>query len=110
MGCGSTSTIRNFVWFDLLALAHLSTGDVREAVETATQALKIRPHCRLALDIMTICYTAAARLDEARPCFAAARRASLTIGETAYVRMIMIATSRRIATDGAETGSIRFPR
>lgn len=61
----------NFVWFDLLALAHLFTGDTAQAVEAATQALKIRPASQLTVQVMAICEAASGRIDEARQCLAA---------------------------------------
>ncbi|QOZ71904.1 tetratricopeptide repeat protein [Bradyrhizobium arachidis] len=56
----------NFVWFDLLALAHLFTGETAQAVEAATQALKIRPAAQLTLQVMAVCEAASGRMDEAR--------------------------------------------
>jgi TolB-like protein len=66
----------NFVWFDLLALAHLFTGAIEPAVEAATQALKIRPAAHLTLEVMAICGAASGQMDDARECLAAARRLS----------------------------------
>lgn len=66
----------NFVWFDLLALAHLFTGDIQRPLEAATQALKIRPASQLALAVMAICYAAAGRTEDARECLAAAWQSS----------------------------------
>lgn len=62
----------NFVWFDLLALAHLFTDETRPAVTAATQALKIRPASQLTLQVMAICDAASGRTDEARRCVGAA--------------------------------------
>jgi TolB-like protein len=66
----------NFVWFDLLALAHLFTGEAAPAVEAATHALKIRPASHLTLEVMAICCAATGRVDEARKCLAARRKTS----------------------------------
>ncbi|WP_439365305.1 winged helix-turn-helix domain-containing tetratricopeptide repeat protein [Bradyrhizobium sp. DASA03005] len=66
----------NFVWFDLLALAHLFTGEIERAVEAATQALKIRPASNLTLQVMAICASASGRANEARQCLTAARQVS----------------------------------
>jgi TolB-like protein len=66
----------NFVWFDLLALAHLFTGETERAVEAATQGLKIRPASQLTLQVMAICASASGRADEARRCIVAARQTS----------------------------------
>jgi predicted Zn-dependent protease len=66
----------NLVWFDLLALAHLFTGETERAVEAATQALKIRPASQLTLQVMAIWVSASARADEAQRCIVAARQTS----------------------------------
>jgi tetratricopeptide (TPR) repeat protein len=66
----------NFVWFDLLALAHLFTGEIERAVEAATQALKIRPAAHLTLEVMAISNAASGQTNEARQCLAAARQIS----------------------------------
>jgi TolB-like protein len=65
----------NFVWFDLLALAHLFTGEIESAVEAATQALKIRPASNLTLKVMTICCAASGQASDARRCLAVASQA-----------------------------------
>jgi Flp pilus assembly protein TadD len=66
----------NFVWFDLLALAHLFTDEIKCAVEAATQALKIRPAAQLTLEVMAMCNAASGKTIQARQCLAAARQAS----------------------------------
>jgi TolB-like protein len=66
----------NFVWLDLLALAHLFAGDTKRAVESATQALKIRPASQLTLHVMGLCHAAAGQRDESRQCLAAAQQTS----------------------------------
>ena len=66
----------NFVWFDLLALARLFTGEPAQAAEAATEALKIRPTGDLALDIMAMCCVANGRMEEARQHITAARPVS----------------------------------
>lgn len=60
----------NFVWFDLLALAHLFSKETAEAAAAAKQALKIRPATDLTVQIMAICEAANGRIDEARQCLA----------------------------------------
>lgn len=65
----------NFVWFDLLALAHLFVGEIEHAVEAATQALKIRPASDLTLKVMAICCAASGRASDARRCLAVAPQA-----------------------------------
>lgn len=64
----------NFVWFDLLALAHLFSGELDQAVDAATRALKVRPAWHSTLETMAVCYAAADRLDEARHCVQAMRQ------------------------------------
>ena len=66
----------NFVWFDLLALAALFTGEIERAVEAATQALKIRPASNLTLEIMAICYAANGQTSQVRESPAVARQVS----------------------------------
>jgi tetratricopeptide (TPR) repeat protein len=44
----------NVAWLDLLALAHLFTGDTAEAVQAATRALHLRPTWQVALETMAI--------------------------------------------------------
>jgi TolB-like protein/Flp pilus assembly protein TadD len=58
----------NVAWLDLLALAHLLTGNTAEAVQVATEALHLRPAWHVALETMAICYAAADRIEEARRC------------------------------------------
>lgn len=57
---------QNFVWFDLLALAHLLVGEIGLAVEAATMALKIRPASNLTLRVMAICCAANGQLTDAQ--------------------------------------------
>jgi TolB-like protein len=66
----------NFAWLDLLALAHLCTGCTEEAVETATEALHLRPTWHVTLETMAICCAAADRTEEARRCLEAIKRGS----------------------------------
>ena len=66
----------NFVWFDLLALAHLFIGETEQALQAATKALKIRPALHLTLETMALCCAAVDRMGEARHCFEAMYRLS----------------------------------
>ena len=66
----------NFVWFDLLALAHLFTGETEHALQAATKALKIRPALHLTLETMALCCAAVDRMGDARHCFEAMYRLS----------------------------------
>ena len=56
----------NFVWLDLLALAHLFSGEIDEAIASANRALKIRPRSQLPLETAAICHAAAGQLESAR--------------------------------------------
>src|SRR4030095_2045495 len=58
----------NVAWLDLLALAHLLTGNTAEAVQVATEALHLRPAWHVALETMAICYAAADPIQEAGSC------------------------------------------
>jgi tetratricopeptide (TPR) repeat protein len=57
---------QNFVWYGLLAAAHLFARAPQEAVEAATRALGFRPDWRPTLEMAAICLAAAGRSDEAR--------------------------------------------
>lgn len=76
----------NFVWFDLLALAHLFTGETTQAVEAATQALKIRPAAQLTLQVMAVCVAASGRMDEARQCLAAGQTSAQSVAILGHLR------------------------
>jgi TolB-like protein/Flp pilus assembly protein TadD len=58
----------NVAWLDLLALAHLLTGNTVDAVQIATEALHLRPGWYVALETMAICCAAADRIEQARRC------------------------------------------
>lgn len=47
---------QNFVWFNILALAHYFAGQPAAALRCATNALKVRPHWRPAIQTMICCY------------------------------------------------------
>ena len=72
----NSSDPHNFAWLDLLALAHLFTGDTDQAVEAATEAVHLRPGWRVTLETMAICCAAAGSLGEARAYFEAAQKGS----------------------------------
>jgi tetratricopeptide (TPR) repeat protein len=57
---------QNFVWFAALALALYFSAERQQALEAALRALKIRPSWRPILEIVTICYVALDRLQEAQ--------------------------------------------
>jgi TolB-like protein len=67
----------NFVWFDLLALAHLFTGETEQAIEAATKAIRLRPAWHWTHETMAICFAAAGRMDEARQHIEAMNQASV---------------------------------
>ncbi len=76
----------NFVWFDLLALAHLFIGETAHAVEAATQALKIRPAAQLTVQIMAICEAASGRMEEARRYLAVDQTSAQSVAILAHLR------------------------
>jgi TolB-like protein len=57
---------QNFVWFDVLALAHLFTQDARRARDSAIRACKVRPDWRPALETLACCHAALGDLAAAR--------------------------------------------
>ncbi len=59
---------QNFVWGNLLALAHLFAGDAEQARASATRAVKLRPDWRPALETLACCHTALGDLRAARAC------------------------------------------
>lgn len=72
---------QNFVWYRLLALAHVFAGEPHKAIEAATKGLKIRPDWRPNLETMAICFAAAGRLDDARRCAAQMRQVPVQSGD-----------------------------
>ena len=46
---------QNFVWYNVLALAHLFANDANKASETAARALKVRPNWRPTLETLACC-------------------------------------------------------
>ena len=59
---------QNFVWFNVLAMAHLFGGESQRGVDCAIRALKIRPAWRTTLETMTCCHAASGSLEKARAC------------------------------------------
>ena len=59
---------QNFVWFNVLAMAHLFSGDSPQALDCAIRALKVRPAWRTTLETMSCCHAASGNLDKARAC------------------------------------------
>jgi Flp pilus assembly protein TadD len=56
---------QNFVWFNLLGLAHLFAGDAERALQSALRALKVRPDWRPCLETTVCCYVALGQNDKA---------------------------------------------
>lgn len=59
---------QNFVWFNLLALAHLFVGRAHEALAAAIKGRKVRPAWRPLYETLACCYVSLGRLPEARTC------------------------------------------
>lgn len=59
---------QNFVWNEILAWAHLFSGNPVRALECATRAMKIRPDWRPALEIAACCHARLGERDAARAC------------------------------------------
>jgi tetratricopeptide (TPR) repeat protein len=59
---------QNFVWYNLLGLAHFFTARAEPALDVAKNALKIRPDWRPALETLVLAHLAAGRRDAAREC------------------------------------------
>jgi len=59
---------QNFVWFNIQALARLFAGQEEAALEAAVRAQQVRPKWWTTLEVLTCCYAALNRWDEAREC------------------------------------------
>ncbi len=59
---------QNFVWLNLLALAHLFGGDAHAARESAVRALKVRPDWRPVLETLACCHAQLGDVDAASAC------------------------------------------
>jgi TolB-like protein len=67
---------QNFVWFDVLALARLFSGQHETALEAAARALQVRPNWWTSLEVLVCCQGALGNWDEA--CRCARQLAALT--------------------------------
>ena len=59
---------QNFVWYDLLALAHLIEGDAASALEAATRSRKVRPSWRPTYEILAVCCAELGQDDQMQAC------------------------------------------
>jgi pentatricopeptide repeat protein len=59
---------QNFVWYNLLALAHLFAGQADQALAAAIKARKIRPAWRPIYGTLVCCYAALDRPQDAEAC------------------------------------------
>ena len=57
---------QNFVWYDLLALAHLIAADATSALDAATRSRKIRPSWRPTYEILAVCWAELGRDDRVK--------------------------------------------
>lgn len=57
---------QNFVWLNLLGLAHLFSGHPDRALESTLKAQKVRPVWRPIFETLASCYVALGRVEEAR--------------------------------------------
>lgn len=72
----NSSDPHNFAWLDLLAFAHLFTGDTEQALEAATEAVHLRPSWHVTLATMAVCCAAADRFEDGRRYLDAAEKDS----------------------------------
>lgn len=59
---------QNFVWLNVLALAHLFAGQQEGALDAAVRAQQVRPNWWTTLEVLICCYVALGSWDEAREC------------------------------------------
>jgi tetratricopeptide (TPR) repeat protein len=59
---------QNFVWYNILALSHLFTGQPSRARDIAGKALQVRPAWRTTLETLVACHAALNEWDRARDC------------------------------------------
>ena len=59
---------QNFVWLNVLALAHLFAGQHESALDAAVRAQQVRPNWWTTLEVLICCYVALGSWDEAREC------------------------------------------
>jgi len=60
---------QSFVWLNLLALARLFADEKEAALDAAVRAQQVRPNWWTTLEVLTCCYAALNKWDEARDCF-----------------------------------------
>jgi tetratricopeptide (TPR) repeat protein len=73
---------KNFVWYNLVALAHLFTGRADEALAAAIKSRKVRPAWRPIYETLACCYAELGRLQEAGPCVEQMRKLDKPSGDT----------------------------
>lgn len=61
---------QNFVWYNLLSLAHLFAGKAQDALAAAIKARKVRPAWRPIHATLACCHAALERMEEAAQCIA----------------------------------------
>jgi TolB-like protein len=59
---------QNFVWYNLLALAHFFAGEFDKGLSAAERAWGIRPNQRISLELMACCHLALGHADAAAQC------------------------------------------
>lgn len=57
---------QNFVWYNLLSMAQLFDGHGTEALQSAHEALKVRPDWRSTFQTLAACHTATGNIEEAK--------------------------------------------
>jgi TolB-like protein len=72
---------QNFVWLNLLALAHLFAGAPENALAAAIKGRKVRPAWRPIYETITCCYSALDQHQEARDCSAEMARLEKPSGD-----------------------------
>lgn len=73
---------QNFVWFNLLALAYLFTGQANEALATAIKARKVHPSWRPIYETLVCCHVSLDRLPDARSCVERMVEMEAPVGDT----------------------------
>jgi len=72
---------QNFVWYNLLALAHLFAGGGDDALAAVVKGRKVRPAWRPTYETLACCYAALGRLQEAGPCIEQMRQLEKPSGD-----------------------------
>jgi TolB-like protein len=73
---------QSFAWYNLLALAHFSSGQPELALAAAIKAQKVRPAWRPAIETLTCCYATLGRAEEAQACVTQLRKLERPRGDT----------------------------